>query len=332
MAQHPTLSEFIYWEQESLSAGYADIGHILFAISLASRALHQDFSHLGFCSGTQLSGESLEGTERRREADNYAVARFKDILEATGKVCALTTPDEKIIPLNSHHARKGGYLVTLDPIDGSRNLDVNIASGTIFSIYKRLSPVGSPVVTGDFLQPGRMQLASGYVIYGPATILLYSRGYGVNAFTLDSQANQFYLTQDNIRYPKDHTFYSINENAEQKLEPGLQQYINYCRESDPATGRPYKPRYTGSLVTDFHRNLMKGGIYMYPSYMDHPNGKLHLLFQCNPLAFLAEQAGGKASNGKTSILELQPLEVGQQAPLLIGSEGMVRKAEEFIAG
>ena len=331
MIHHPTLSEFIYREKESLPQTYSQAGQILYALSIAARTLHRDLARFGFCGGVPSCRDVRGESTASQDADHYAVKRFKDILEATGQVCGIATPDEPILELDSTYARHGTYLVTLDPIDGSRNLGVNIASGTIFSIYKRLSPVGSRVVTGDYLQPGRMQLAAGYVIYGPATVFLYSMGYSVNGFTLDPNAHQFYLSHGNIRYPRVHTFYCINENAEPHLDPGLQQYINYCRDVDPASGRPYKPRYTGCLVTDFHRNLLKGGIYMYPSYAEHPNGKLHLLCQCNPLAFLAEQAGGKASNGKTSILELQPLETGQTAPLFIGSEGMVKTAERFIS-
>jgi fructose-1,6-bisphosphatase I len=226
--------------------------------------------------------------------------------------------------------RSAKYVVLTDPLDGSSNIDVNVSIGSIFSIYKRLSPRGGPVSLADFLQPGYQQVAAGYVIYGSSTMLVYSTGAGVHGFTYDPSLGVFALSHRSVMTPKTGKIYSINEGHYLKFPEGVKKYIRYCQSLDEAGHRPYTARYIGSLVSDFHRNLLKGGIYIYPPTAQHPQGKLRLLYECNPIAFLAEQAGGSATDGWQRILAIEPAELHQRTPLLVGSSAMVEDAMKFI--
>src|SRR5699024_3535158 len=199
---------------------------------------------------------------------------------------------------------------------------------TIFSIYRRITPIGTPVTKEDFLQPGNQQVAAGYIVYGTSTMLVYTTGYGVNGFTLNPAIGTYYLSHPNMRFPETGSIYSVNQGNYQNFDTGVKKYIQYCQ--DEGENRPYTARYIGSLVSDFHRNMIKGGIYMYPATKTNPNGKLRLLYECNPMAFIAEQAGGIASNGKTRILDIKPTELHQRVPFFCGSKKMVEKVEEFI--
>ena len=226
-------------------------------------------------------------------------------------------------------SRNGKYLVLFDPLDGSGNIDVNVSIGTIFSIFRRLDPE-KPITVEDFLQPGTAQVAAGYVVYGSSTMMVYTTGHGVNGFTLDPSIGTFCLSHPNIKMPEDGKIYSVNEGNFNTMEEGVKAYINWCREEDKSTKRPYSARYIGSLVADFHRNLLKGGIYIYPGTTKAPNGKLRLLYECSPLAFIAEQAGGLATDGKNRIMEIQPAELHQRVPFFVGSKNMVEKAMGFM--
>jgi len=216
----------------------------------------------------------------------------------------------------------------MDPLDGSSNIDVNVSVGTIFSVYRRISPIGTPVTIEDFLQPGINQVAAGYVIYSTSTMLVYTTGHGVNGFTLNPAIGTFYLSHPNIQFPKDGIIYSLNEGNYVHFPQGVKDYIKYCQlEEDD---RPYTSRYIGSLVSDIHRNMLKGGIYLYPTSSKSPKGKLRLLYECNPMAFIVEQAGGKASDGFNRIMEIQPTELHERVPFFCGSYNMVEKAEDFM--
>ena len=217
----------------------------------------------------------------------------------------------------------------MDPLDGSSNIDVNVSVGTIFSVYRRVTPVGTPVTSEDFLQKGIHQVAAGYVIYGTSTMLVYTTGFGVNGFTLNPAIGTFYLSHPNMQFSKDGTIYSINEGNYVHFPQGVKNYLKYCQLEE--ADRPYTSRYIGSLVSDIHRNMIKGGIYIYPTSSKAPNGKLRLLYECNPMAFIAEQAGGKASDGYTRIMEIEPTELHQRVPFFCGSYNMVEKAEEFMS-
>ena len=216
----------------------------------------------------------------------------------------------------------------MDPLDGSSNIDVNVSVGTIFSIYRRVTPVGTPVTIDDFLQPGKNQVAAGYVAYGTSTMMVFTTGHGVNGFTLNPAIGTFYLSHPNMSFKETGKIYSVSEGYFAHFEEGMKEYLKYCKleEGD----RPYTARYIGSLVADFHRNLIKGGIYIYPKSKTAPNGKLRLLYECNPMAFIAEQAGGKASDGFNRILDLEPTALHQRVPFYVGSKKMVEKAEEFM--
>ena len=216
----------------------------------------------------------------------------------------------------------------MDPLDGSSNIDVNVSVGTIFSIYRRISPVGTPVTIEDFLQPGKNQVAAGYVAYGTSTMMVFTTGHGVNGFTLNPAIGTFYLSHPNMKIKETGKIYSVSEGYFAHFQKGMQEYLKYCKleEGD----RPYTARYIGSLVADFHRNLLKGGIYIYPRSKTAPNGKLRLLYECNPMAFIAEQAGGKASDGFTRVLDIMPTELHQRIPFYTGSLKMVEKSEEFM--
>lgn len=218
----------------------------------------------------------------------------------------------------------------MDPLDGSSNIDVNVSVGTIFAIYRRLSPVGERVGRGDFLQPGRALAAAGYVIYGSSTMLVYSSGNGVNGFTLDPSIGEFCLSHPDIRFPQRGRIYSINEGNYERFPIGVKKYIKYCQEKDARTERPYTSRYIGSLVADIHRNMLKGGIYIYPETESHPHGKLRLQYECNPMAFIVEQAGGRATDGERRILDLEPEDVHQRTPFYAGSEAMMEKVTDFL--
>ena len=220
----------------------------------------------------------------------------------------------------------------MDPLDGSSNIDYNVSVGSIFSIYRRITPRGEKVKNEDFIQEGSMQVAAGYVIYGSSTMLVYTTGNGVNGFTLDPSIGEFCLSHPGIKTPDDGRIYSINEGYYVYFPSGIKKYIKYCQEKDESSGRPYTSRYIGSLVSDFHRNLILGGVFLYPHNDNLPEGKLRLVYECNPIAFIAEQAGGAASDGKKRILDIIPGTLHQRSPFYAGSKNMVRRIEEYLAG
>ena len=237
---------------------------------------------------------------------------FMRALRSMGQVCGVASEEEdSFIGFEDEIHADAKYIVLMDPLDGSSNIDVNVSVGTIFSIYRRISPAGSPVSLKDFLQPGDAQIAAGYVVYGSSTMLVYTTGNGVNGFTLDPSIGVFCLSHPNMTIPEEGKIYSVNEGNYVHFPTGVKQYLKYCQEYDEATNRPYTSRYIGSLVSDFHRNLIKGGVYLYPTGTMAPNGKLRLLYECNPLAFIVEQAGGMATNGAKRILEIDPSELHQ---------------------
>ncbi|MDN5350946.1 MAG: fructose,6-bisphosphatase, partial [Bacteroidales bacterium] len=250
----------------------------------------------------------------------------------SGKQCAAIISEENddVVIFDDETTRNAKYIVALDPLDGSSNIEVNVPIGTIFAIYKRKS-VGTTVTREDVLQAGTELVCGGYIIYGSSTMLVYTTGNGVNGFTYDPTCGLFVLSHENIKIGDVGGIYSINEANYIYFPEGVKKYIKYCQEDDPETNRPYTTRYIGSLVSDFHRNLLRGGIYIYPGTLKNPQGKLRLMYECVPMAFLAEQAGGKASDGFSRILDIQPEDIHQRCPLFIGSKAMVEKVEELMA-
>lgn len=332
MAKIKTLGEFIIEKQSDFPYAKGELTRLLSSIRLAAKVVNREVNKAG------LVGEILGGTgnenvqgETQQKLDVYADNQFIYALKARGEVAGVASEEnEDIIVFDDEIGRLGKYVVLIDPLDGSSNIDVNVSIGTIFSIYRRISPEGQPVTINDFLQSGRKQSAAGYIVYGSSTMLVYTSGNGVNGFTLDPSLGTFCLSHPEIKIPNTGTIYSINEGNLNQLEAGVKKYISWCQEIDEPTKRPYSARYIGSLVADFHRNLLKGGIYIYPGTSKTPEGKLRLLYECNPLAFLAEQAGGMATNGKTAILDIEPKKLHQRVPFFVGSTQMVKKAMEFV--
>ncbi len=324
-----TLGEFIIDKQQDFPGSSGEFSKLLSAIRLASKIVSNQVNKAGLLSHIvgAAGSDNIQG-EAQQKLDVYANNQFIKALTARKVVCGIASEEnDEFIPVDND----GSYIVAMDPLDGSSNIDVNVSIGTIFSVYKRLSPVGTPVTEADFLQKGTAQLAAGYVIYGSSTMLVYTTGNGVNGFTFDPGIGVFVLSHPNMSFPSRGKIYSMNEGNFYRSSKGVQEYIRYAQTIDEATNRPYTGRYIGSLVADFHRNIIKGGIYMYPATDAAPNGKLRLMYECNPLAFLAEQAGGKASDGIKRIMEIIPTELHQRAPYFVGNTDMVDTLEAFIA-
>ena len=328
MDQVTTLGEFIIEKQQDFPGSSGEFSRILSAIRLASKVVSQQINKAGLLTDIlgAAGSENIQG-EQQQKLDVYANDQFIKALRGRKVVCGIASEEnDEFIPLNED----GKYVVAMDPLDGSSNIDVNVSVGTIFSIYRRLSDVGTPVQESDFLQKGTEQLAAGYVIYGSSTMLVYTTGKGVNGFTYDPGIGVFVLSHPNMKTSEDGKIYSLNEGNFYKSSEGIQNYVKYAQEIDPSTNRPLTGRYIGSLVADFHRNLIKGGIYIYPATTTSPNGKLRLLYECNPMAFIAEQAGGLASTGKQRVMEVTPTELHQRVPFFAGSKLMVEKAVGFV--
>lgn len=326
-----TLDEFIIERQDNFQYSTGELSRLLNSILLAARVVSHKIRKAGLIDIIGSVGSTNVQGEDQQKLDLYAHNVFVETLVNREIVCGIASEENDnfitIQGLDQSHNNK--YVVLMDPLDGSSNIDVNVSVGTIFSVYHRISPVGTPVTMEDFLQPGVNQVAAGYILYGTSTMIVYTTGHGVNGFTLNSAIGSFYMSHPDIKCPEDGSVYSVNEGNYVHFPQGIKNYIKYCQEEKE--NRPYTSRYIGSLVSDCHRNLIKGGVYLYPSTFKTPQGKLRLLYECNPMAFITEQAGGSASNGKTRILELQPTELHQRTPFYCGSKTMVHKIEEFLA-
>ncbi|GKW16983.1 fructose-bisphosphatase [Pectobacterium actinidiae] len=326
-----TLGEFIVEKQHDFSHATGELTALLSAIKLGAKIIHRDINKAGLVDILGTSGISNVQGEVQMKLDLYANEKLKAALKARGEVAGIASEEEdEIVIFEGDKAENAKYVVLMDPLDGSSNIDVNVSVGTIFSIYRRITPLGTSVTEADFLQPGSQQVAAGYIVYGSSTMLVYTTGHGVHAFTYDPSLGVFCLSHEKVCFPEKGNMYSINEGNYIKFPVGVKKYIKYCQEQDEETQRPYTSRYIGSLVADFHRNLLKGGIYLYPSTASYPKGKLRLLYECNPMAFLAEQAGGKASDGKNRILDITPEKLHQRSPFFVGTESMVNDVERFI--
>lgn len=325
-----TLGEFIIDRQDHFKYATGELSRILSAIRLATKIVNNHVNMAGLIDILGDYGVDNVQGERQQKLDVFANHVFINTLSQREVVCGVASEENEdfIAIKNSKNQHSSKYVVLIDPLDGSSNIDVNVSVGTIFSIYRRVTPIGTPVTLEDFLQPGNRQVAAGYVVYGTSTLLVYTTGHGVNGFTLNPGVGVFFLSHPDLRYPPKGKIYSINEGNYAKFPSGVKKYIRYCQEEKE--DRPFTSRYIGSLCSDFHRNLLKGGIYIYPSGTNSPNGKLRLLYECNPMAFLAEQAGGKASDGFQRILDIVPTELHQRVPFYCGNKEMVEKVEEFL--
>lgn len=332
MSRFTTLGEFIVSRQADFPYAKGELSSLLSAIRLAAKVVNREVNRAGLSHDILGSTfqQNIQG-EVQQKLDVYANEQFIMALQNRGEVCGLASEEnDDLIAFDTPLARSGKYVIMIDPLDGSSNIDVNVSIGTIFSVYRRKTEIGSLATLEDFLQPGVQQVAAGYIIYGSSTMLVYTTGHGVHGFTLEPSIGTFFLSHPNIQIPEDGSIYSVNEGNFDSFEEGIKKYIQHCRSKENASGKPYSARYIGSLVADFHRNLLKGGIYMYPGTQKDPNGKLRLLYECNPLAFIAEQAGGVASTGKQRVMEIQPTTLHQRVPYLVGSKNMVNKALEFL--
>ena len=328
--KNKTLGEYIIENQASFKYTSGELSRLINSIRLAAKVVNHEVNKAGLVDIIGAAGDINIQGEDQQKLDIYANDKFIQTLTNRNIVCGIASEEEDhFISINSQDENnQNKYVVLIDPLDGSSNIDVNVSVGTIFSIYRRVTPVGTPVKMEDFLQKGREQVAAGYIVYGTSTMLVYTTGHGVNGFTLNPAIGTFYLSHPDMKFPKDGTIYSVNEGNYIHFPQGVKNYIKYCQMEEG--NRPYTSRYIGSLVSDFHRNMIKGGIYMYPKSSKNSDGKLRLLYECNPMAFLAEQANGKASDGFTRILDIEPKELHQRVPFFCGSKNMVQKAEEFM--
>ena len=330
MRQVTTLGQFIIERQSDFPYAKGELSRLLRDIGIASKVVNREVNKAGLVDILGEHGTTNIQGEQVKKLDVYANEQFIAALGSGGETSAIASEEnDDLVPITTKVSKNAKYVVCVDPLDGSSNIDVNVSIGTIFSIYRRTHADG-PAVEKDFLQQGTEQVAAGYVIYGSSTMLVYTTRRGVNGFTLDPSIGEFCLSHPDMKCPENGPLYSINEGNYARFPDGVKQYIRYCQVEDDVTGRPYSSRYIGSLVADFHRNLLKGGIFIYPSTAKSPNGKLRLLYECNPLSFVIEQAGGKASDGHRRVLDITPTSLHQRTPLFIGSTQMVNKAEEFM--
>lgn len=326
-----TLARHIYEEERKYPEATGELSDLLHDLSLAAKVISLEVNKAGLVDILGFTGSSNVHGEEVKKLDVYAHDMLIKAMDHGGHLCVMASEEDEDIIHIPPEFYIGKYVLLFDPLDGSSNIDANVSIGTIFSIYRRITPGNGPGTLEDCLQPGFKQVAAGYIIYGSSTIFVYTAGNGVHGFTLDPSFGEFILSHPNIRTPKKGKIYSINEGNYLYWHTGLKKYIKWLQEEDKSTGRPYSSRYIGSMVADIHRNLLYGGIFMYPADIRNPNGKLRLMYECNPMAFIVEQAGGRASDGKIRILEIQPEKLHQRVPIFIGSEEDVLMVEKFLS-
>ena len=323
-----TLDEFTIQQLREFPQATGELSMLLRDIGLAAKRVNVEVNKAGLVDILGDAGSVNIQGEDVKKLDVFANNQFIGVTRH-GISCAGVGSEENddIVVFDDEISNNSKYVLLMDPLDGSGNIDVNVSIGTIFSIYRRISEKGKPVILEDFLQPGNKQVAAGYIIYGSSTMLVYATRRGVNGFTLDPSIGEFTLSHPDIQCPESGNIYSVNHGNFFRYEEGVRKYINICQQKEKAEGGPYTQRYIGSMVADVHRNLIKGGLFMYPGTTDKPNGKLRLLYECNPLAYLVEKAGGKATDGHQRILDIQPSELHQRVPLFIGSIKMMEELE-----
>lgn len=325
-----TLDEFTLQQLRDFPQATGELSMLLRDIGLAAKRVNVEVNKAGLVDILGDAGSVNVQGEDVKKLDVFANNQFIGVTRH-GISCAGVGSEENddIVIFDDEISNNSKYVMLMDPLDGSGNIDVNVSIGTIFSIYRRISERGGPVNLQDFLQPGNRQVAAGYIIYGSSTMLVYATKRGVNGFTLDQSIGEFTLSHPDIKCPDNGNIYSVNHGNFFRYEDGVRKYINVCQQKTKADGGPYTQRYIGSMVADVHRNLIKGGIFMYPGTTDKPKGKLRLLYECNPLAYIVEKAGGKATNGTQRTLDVQPTELHQRSPLFIGSIKMMDELEDY---
>jgi fructose-1,6-bisphosphatase I len=325
-----TLDEFTIQQLRDFPSATGELSRLLRDIGLAAKRVNVEVNKAGLVDILGDAGATNVQGEEVKKLDVYANNQFVGVLRH-GISCAGIGSEEidDVVIFDDEISNASKYVCLFDPLDGSANIDVNVSIGTIFSIYRRVSAIGTPATKEDFLQPGINQIAAGYVIYGSSTMMVYATRRGVNGFTLDPSIGEFTLSHPNIKCPESGRIYSVNHGNFFQYTEGVRKYINECQRKEKSTGGPYTQRYIGSMVADIHRNLIKGGIFMYPAIADKPKGKLRLMYECNPCAFIIEVAGGKATNGKQRMLEVQPNDLHQRTPFFAGSKNMMEELESF---
>lgn len=325
-----SLNDFIIRKQKDFPYAHGELSSLLHHIGTAAKMVNAKIRKAGLVEILGRSGTENPQGEDQQKLDRYADEVFIDALEASGECCGVASEEnQNEVIFTETFARRGKYVVCMDPLDGSSNIDYNVSVGSIFSIYRRVTERDAEAGVIDFLQEGDRQVAAGYVIYGSSTMFVYTTGNGVNGFTLDPTIGEFCLSHPEIKSPPTGRIYSINEGNYVGFPDGIKKFIKYCQEIDPATRRPYTSRYIGSLVSDVHRNMMTGGIFLYPPSERYPSGKLRLVYECNPVSFIIEQAGGNAFDGKKRILSLVPESLHQRSPFYCGSSEMTAKLGEM---
>ncbi len=330
MAKLQTLGQFIVEKQKDFPYAKGEFTRLISDIGIAAKIVHREVNKAGLVNILGEHGTQNTHGEDQKKLDVFANEQFISALRSGGECCIVVSEEnDEPIFIESEVSKDAKYIIAIDPLDGSSNIDVNVSVGTIFSVYRRKSVNGRATLE-DALQKGTEQLAAGYIVYGSSTMLVYTTGNGVNGFTLDPSIGEFCLSHPELKIPSKGTIYSINEGNYVHFPLGVKKYIKYCQVEDEASSRPYSSRYIGSMVSDLHRNLIKGGIFIYPTTSQAPKGKLRLVYECNPMAFIIEQAGGRASNGSTRILELDVDSLHQRSAIFIGSAEMVLQAEAML--
>lgn len=326
-----TLDEFTLQQLRNFPSATGELSRLLRDIGLAAKRVNVEVNKAGLVDILGDYGTTNVQGEEVKKLDIFANNQLIGVLKH-GISCAGIGSEEmdEIEVFDDEISNQSKYVCLFDPLDGSSNIDVNVSIGTIFCIYKRVSPLGSPCTIDDFLQPGNKQVAAGYVIYGSSTMLVYATRRGVNGFTLDQSIGEFTLSHPDIKCPPSGRIYSVNHGNFFQYSNGVRKYINACQNKDKTNGGPYTQRYIGSMVADVHRNIIKGGIFTYPGTISKPKGKLRLLYECNPFAFIAEVAGGKATDGKQRILDIKPTELHQRTPFFVGSVDMMAELEDCL--
>lgn len=326
-----TLDEFTIQETRKFPQATGDLSALLRDIGLAGKIINKQVRKAGLVDILGKHGATNVQGEEQMKLDVYANETLINILKNCTECAGIASEEnDDHLPYEDTFSYNSKYVVLFDPLDGSSNIDVNASIGTIFAIYRRVSELGKPCTQQDFLQQGRNLIAAGYIIYGSSTMMVYATRLGVNGFTLEPSIGEFCLSHPNMKCPEKGKIYSINQGNWNKYDEQMKNYLNYCMESNKEEGRPYTQRYIGSMVADMHRTLIKGGIFMYPGDSSAPKGKLRLQYECNPMAFIMEVAGGTAQSGTGHVLDIQPAELHQRTPIFIGSKKMVEKAMEFV--
>jgi len=327
-----TIERHITEQQRRYPGARGIFSALLTDIALAAKIIAHEIMHAGLNTILGASGAVNVHGEQQQKLDLFADQTLIRVCRAAGRLAAIASEENDDIIRIPNETGEGRYVLVYDPLDGSSNIDANVSTGTIFAIYRKIT-AGPETHEQDVLQPGRSLAAAGYIIYGPSTMFVYSTGQGVYGFTLDQSVGEFLLSHDDLRFPETPLYYSINQGYEKYWSEGVRRYVKWLQGMENGDRKPLGARYTGSLVMDFHRNLLNGGVFAYPGELhgSHPHGKLRLVYECIPLAFIAEQAGGYASNGRARILDLKPEHLHQRTPLFIGNRALVEQAERLIA-